>query len=29
VTVTPSHLSTDGSSFTVATAHAPKRHRHR
>jgi hypothetical protein len=29
VTVTPSHLSTDGSSFTVATGHAPKHHRRR
>jgi hypothetical protein len=24
VTVTPSHLSTDGSSFTVATGNAPR-----
>jgi hypothetical protein len=29
VSVTPSHLSTDGSSFTVATAHAPKHRRRR
>jgi hypothetical protein len=29
VTVTPSHLSTDGSSFTVVTGHTPKRHRRR